>query len=259
MAQPDLFGGLATHYDALMTHVNYDRWFHVTGVLAGLLPPGFVHIDAACGTGVLLERALRAGWRSVGVDLSASMLAALRKTRGALPCAVGDLRALPVRGADLITCLFDSINFLLEHEEVELALVNLAGAMRDGGLLYFDVVTERMMVDHFANQTWTETHHGFRTTWANHYDPATRICETWVRVNTGAESATRERAYDLDFLVEAVENAGLTLFGAFDVEGWKPPSRRTCRIDFIAAKNPTAELRRRVEKSLAEMQRKRRW
>ena len=255
MAQSDLFQGLATHYDALMTHVNYDRWFHVVGVLAGLLPRGLVHVDAACGTGVLLDRARRAGWRSVGVDISPSMLAALRRSRGALPCAVGDLRALPVHGADLITCLFDSMNFLLEHEDVELALVKCAAALRDGGLLYFDVVTERMMVDHFADQTWTETHGGLRTTWANHYDPATRICETWVRVNTGAESATRERAYDLDFLVKAVENAGLTLLDAFDVENWKAPTRRTCRIDFIAAKNPSQDLRRRVEKSLSEMRR----
>mgnify|MGYP001160691925 CR=1 FL=1 len=257
MPHDDLFAGLATHYDALMTHVDYDRWFHITGELAALLPRGFIHVDAGCGTGVLLERARRAGWRSAGIDISASMLAALRKSRGALPCAVGDLRAFPVRGVGLITCLFDSINFLLEPEEVELALVKLSGALRDGGLLYFDAVTERLMVDHFANQTWTETHGGFRTTWANHYDPEKRICETWVRVNTGAGSATRERAYDLDFLVNAVQDAGLTLLAVFDVENWKPPTRRTCRIDFIAAKNPTPDLRRRMEKSFAEMKRQR--
>jgi SAM-dependent methyltransferase len=258
MPRTDPFAGLATHYDALMTHVNYDRWFHVTGVLAGLLPQGFIHVDAACGTGVLLERAVRAGWRSVGVDISQSMLTVLRRNRGALPCAVGDLRALPVRGAHLITCLFDSMNFLLEQDEVACALRRCADGLRDGGLLYFDVVTERMMVDHFANQTWTETQGKIRTTWANHYDPVTRICETWVRVNTGAESATRERAYDLDFLVDAVQNAGLTLLAAFDVENGKAPTRRTCRIDFIAAKNPSQDLRRRVEKSLADMDEHRR-
>ena len=258
MPQPDVFEGLAAHYDALMTHVNYDRWFHVTGVLAGLLPRGFVHVDAACGTGVLLERARRAGWHSVGVDISRSMLAVLKRNRGTLPCAVGDLRALPVQGAHLITCLFDSMNFLLEHEEVERALRQCAAALRNGGLLYFDVVTERMMLDHFANQTWTETQGGFRTTWANHYDPDTRICETWVRVNTGAESSTRERAYDLEFLLEALENAGLTLLGAFDADNWKPPTRRTCRIDFIAAKNPTQDLQRRVENSMAGLRLERR-
>ncbi len=258
MPSSDLFEGLATHYDALMTHVDYDRWFHVTGVLAGLLPRGFIHVDAACGTGVLLERARRAGWRSVGVDISPSMLAVLRRNRGPLPCAVGDLRAFPVRGVHLITCLFDSMNFLLEQEEVECALRRCAAALRDGGLFYFDVVTERMMVDHFANQTWTETQGGLRTTWANEYDPATRICETWVRVSTGAESSTRERAYDLDFLMEAMQRAGLTLLAAFDVENLKPPTRRTCRIDFIAAKDPSPDLRRRVEKSISGLRCQRR-
>ncbi len=258
MPHPDLFQGLAAHYDALMTHVNYDRWFYATGVLAGLLPRGFIHVDAGCGTGVLLERARRAGWRSFGVDISPSMLSALRRSRGALPCAVGDLRALPVRGVHLITCLFDSMNFLLEHEEVERALVQCAAALCDGGLLYFDVVTERMMLDHFANQTWTETEGNLRTTWANRYDPNTRICETWVRVSTGAESSTRERAYDLEFLAEALRGAGLTLLGAFDADTWKPPTRRSCRIDFIAAKNPPLDLRRRVERSIGEMRGQRR-
>ncbi len=255
MPHDDLFEGLAAHYDALMTHVNYDRWFHVTGALAELLPRGFVHVDAACGTGVLLERARRAGWNSVGVDLSPSMLSVLRRNRGALPCAVGDLRALPVRNAHLITCLFDSMNFLLEPEEVELALAQCSAALHDDGLLYFDVVTERMMTEHFANQTWTETQGGLRTTWSNDYDPKTRICETWVRVNTGAESSTRERAYDFEFLAGAVQEAGLTLLGAFDADNWKSPCRRTCRIDIIAAKNPSPDLRRRVEKAIAKIHR----
>ena len=78
-----------------------------------------------------------------------------------------------------------------------------------------------------------------------------------MRVNTGAESCTRERAYDTEFFLGAIERAGLTLLGAFDVDTWKTPGRKTCRIDFIAAKNPSPDLRRRVEKSLAEMQRQR--
>jgi len=253
MPQSDIFEGLAAHYDALMTHVNYDRWFHVSGALAELLPRGFIHVDAGCGTGVLLERARRAGWHSVGVDLSPSMLAVLRKTRGALPCAVGDLRVLPVRNAHLITCLFDSMNFLLEHEDIERAIRSFSGALRDGGLLYFDVVTERMMLDHFAGQMWTETHGRIRTTWSSEYDSDTGICETWVRVNTGAESSTRERAYDFDFLVESINKVGLTLLGAYDAENWKAPTRRTCRIDFIVAKNPTIELRRGAERAIDKL------
>ena len=58
--------------------------------------------------------------------------------------------------------------------------------------------------------------------------------------------------------LEAMQRAGLTLLAAFDVENLKPPTRRTCRIDFIAAKDPSPDLRRRVEKSISGLRCQRR-
>ncbi len=256
MAPGDPFAELARHYDPLMAHVDYGRWFFTADALTELLPPVFTHVDAGCGTGVFLERTRGAGWRSAGVDLSPAMLRSARRTRGALPVAVADLRALPLHnGAHFITCLFDSLNFLLEEEDVRRAFRSLAEALRPGGLLYFDAVTERMMTEHFADQAWTEDTGGFRTTWDNAYDPATKICTTRVKVGGRAESVTRERAYPLDWIADQVQEAGMEVLGVFDAHTWKGATRRSIRADFVAALNPRPEQVRAIRGVAATVRR----
>ena len=116
MPRPDDFANLARYYDPIMEHVDYDRWFVITTTLAELAPDPFLHLDAGCGTGVLMGMLRKIGWSSVGIDLSLAMLQTGRRRRGSLPVAAADLRALPFRGAvDLMTCLFDSMNFLLTY------------------------------------------------------------------------------------------------------------------------------------------------
>ncbi len=239
---PDPFSPIARHYDALMVHVDYDRWLRVAANLTELLPRPFLHLDAGCGTGVFLKLLENAHWHSAGVDLSESMLLVAAQERGLNRLARADLCALPFDSSvDIVTCLFDSMNFLLREEQVRQALVAFRQALRPGGLLYFDVVTRRMVADHFNNETWTEDHGPFRSAWSSRFDAAAQICETRVRIDKNEESVTFERIYPTEFFFEAIEQAGLTLLAARDANTWKRPGRRTTRIDFIAVNGKDPE------------------
>ncbi len=241
MKQPDGFADLARYYDPIMDHVDYDRWFVITSALAEFAPDEFTHLDAGCGTGVLMGMLRRIGWNSLGVDLSLSMLRTARKRRGDLPLAVADLRALPFhREVHLLTCLFDSMNFLLREEDVEQALYSMSSALTGDGILYFDVVTERMVTEHFDGRDWEEDNPGFRTYWKSRYNRISSISETSVRINTGGMAMIRERIYPLSFLEEAVHKAGMALLAVYDADTWKPPTKRTTRVDFIAKRVVTA-------------------
>jgi len=256
MTVQDAFSELARYYDPIMAHVNYDRWFVVATGLAELLPPNFRHLDAGCGTGVLVNMLRGAGWRSVGVDISPAMVQTGRRMRGAVPLGVADLRALPFRNTfDCCTCLFDSINFLLEEEEVRGAIHELAQALVPGGVLYFDMVTERMVTEHFAGQTWDEDNGGFRSLWSSRYDKRTACTETSIRINSGGHSLIRERIYPRKFFEQCIQEAGLSLCSVLDAEHWKRPGRRSTRLDFIAMKAPAAEAKRRFKPVLREIQR----
>jgi SAM-dependent methyltransferase len=256
MAADDAFCDLAPYYDRIMDHVNYDRWYLVTTTLAALLPRGFLHLDAACGTGTLLKRLQAIGWNSFGVDLSLAMLRAGKKTHAPLPVAAADLRALPLaHRIDYVTCLFDSVNFLLDTASLIRSFAEIAGALTAQGLFYFDVVTERMVTEHFEGQEWTENNGRFSTTWRSSYCRKTGIAETHVRVNSGIAGTVRERVYTQQEIEHALREAGLYALGAFDAHSWKAPGQRTVRIDFVAAKSLSRSSRRAFESVCAQVRR----
>lgn len=249
MNQDDAFAELAQYYDTIMEHVDYHRWFRTTEALGRIAPQPLLHLDAACGTGVLMDRLRSPEWRCFGIDLSAAMLSQVRAQGRDLAVANADLRAVPFCGTfGLITCLFDSINFLIEEAGLRRAMRELADALAPGGLLYFDAVTERMVLEHFDGQTWTETTGPFETTWDSTYDHRTCINNSHIRVDAGAKGLVRERIYDQETLESAVEDAGLTILGVFDAHTWRPPQRRTTRIDVVAAKNPPRRIHHQFER-----------
>lgn len=255
MSRPDPFAELAGYYDPLMREVDYDRWLVVTSLLAEALPtPDFLHIDLACGTGRLLKRLVQHGWRSFGVDVSRAMLREARKGPFAPPVAAADVTALPLaRRFHYATCVFDSFNFLVEVEAFRQALASVAGVLLEEGVLYFDAVTERMVTEHFADQTWTEDNGPFSTTWEGRYDRGTRIAELDIRVDTGPAHRLRERVFSRGEVIEAIEAAGLTLLGEFDAETWKRPTRRSIRVDYVASRNPSRDTYRRFKRVHAQI------
>ncbi len=61
----------------------------------GLLPPPALILDAGCGTGRVAIRLAELGYRTMGIDVDASMLAEARRARPELPWLAVDLATLP--------------------------------------------------------------------------------------------------------------------------------------------------------------------
>jgi hypothetical protein len=143
----------------------------------------------------------------------------------------------------------------LSTDDVTRAFAEIRNALSPQGLFYFDIVTERMVTEHFDGKDWTEDNGRFSSTWRSRYSRKTGIAETYVRVNSGPEGTVRERVYAQREIEEALDRAGLSLLGAFDAHTWKPPHRRTVRIDFVAARDPSRALRKRFDSIYAEVRR----
>lgn len=132
-------------------------------LLAALPAPPRRALDLACGTGAAALVLAAAGAQVVGVDRSPQMLAIARgraRDQG-LPVSFveADLRFLPIGNGggtpgaeaapllqpasfDLITCLYDSLNYLTGEGDLGLALAGAARLLVPGGRLYFDLNTE---------------------------------------------------------------------------------------------------------------------
>lgn len=136
------YATLAPYYDAFTRHHQHDVWLERLEGLAlehGL--SGRRVLDVACGTGKSLLPLVRRGYDGAGCDLSAGMLERARTALPDAPLHRADMRALPrsLGTFDWITCLDDALNYLLGDDDLACALTSMAGLLRAGGLLTFDL------------------------------------------------------------------------------------------------------------------------
>jgi hypothetical protein len=110
----------------------------------------------------MLER----GWLCSGCDISPAMVRiAQRKVGDEARLTVADMRCLPRLGSfDLVWSLNDSINYLLDCSQLELAISAMRENMADAGLLVFDVNTLLTYRTFFAEQHVVERD-GRRLAW----------------------------------------------------------------------------------------------
>ncbi len=114
------------------------------------LRPGQTVLDVGCGSGVLARALLGEGYAVRGIDASPAMIE-LARTQA--PAAAFEALALPTRrrrdepgavpAADAIVSTGHVLNYLDSREDIALALTELAAALRPGGLLVVDLMTER--------------------------------------------------------------------------------------------------------------------
>ncbi len=127
-----MFDTIAPRYDLMNRLMTFglDKAWRRTTVDALGLPGGALVLDLACGTGDLSRLCLRRGYRVVGTDLSAGMLAA---NGAATPLVEADGSALPfAAGAfDGLVCGYALRNFT----DLAATLAESARVLRAGGRL----------------------------------------------------------------------------------------------------------------------------
>jgi demethylmenaquinone methyltransferase/2-methoxy-6-polyprenyl-1,4-benzoquinol methylase len=129
-AVDDMFDAIAPKYDLLNRLLTFgmDIGWRRRTVRSLQLPPGSRILDLACGTGDLCRELTKRGYRAIGVDRSAGMLAAHRTES---PLVRGDALRLPFpdNSVDGIVCGFALRNFA----SLKPFLVECGRVLRPGG------------------------------------------------------------------------------------------------------------------------------
>lgn len=96
-------------------------------------------LDVGCGTGLHLAH-LRTWYDIAGIDRSSGMLKVARSRLGAdVPLQAADMRNLDLqRQFDAVTCLFSSIGYLTNDDDLRLAFQRFAMHLAPGGVLVVD-------------------------------------------------------------------------------------------------------------------------
>lgn len=142
----------ARKYDAYMLHVDYEHW--VNKILHWYREhsrrPLHRIFELACGTANVSSLLVSLGYEVSASDLSPIMLDEAWKKPFKPRLYQGSLTyPLPERNNDLILCLFDSINYLLNPREITQMLDQAYQALAPQGLLIFDISTRANSEENF--------------------------------------------------------------------------------------------------------------
>ncbi|NLG28879.1 MAG: class I SAM-dependent methyltransferase [Chloroflexi bacterium] len=209
--------------------------------------PGTTLAEVACGTGTVAVAMARAGWRVYGVDGAPAMLEQARAKARAegvqIDWSVQDMRsfALP-QPVHLVTCLYDSINYMLTSDDLSAAIQRAYSALTPQGLYLFDMNTAAVMATWADGTYFTDTE---TLTWimSTDYDP--RRQRTTVRVTCferldagglyrkiAEEHA--EQAYPEEHVATLLVDAGFAIEGHYSCFTLSKSTPATFRIMWVA-------------------------
>lgn len=151
-----MYEKLATFYDTFMNDVPYDKW---TEYLASFLSNKKSGVDVGCGSGKFTINLLKRGYHITGCDISAEMLSKAYenaqkegvKATFSLQSALSFKTARPI---DFVLASCDVVNYLANP----LGFFKSAyKALKDDGVLIFDISSEYKLKNILANNVFTES------------------------------------------------------------------------------------------------------
>ena len=250
------FNALAPHYDELMRVVPYDAWADYVLTLFALVEhhPQRV-LDCACGTGNVTFELAKHGMHMTGVDLSAHMIdvarAKLRETESGDSTALirffqADLAEFDLGETfDAATCLYDSLNYILDPAKLQASFGRIAAHMELGGVFVFDMNSEYALMADLFTQRETSPTRRLHYDWRAKFERESKICTVTMRFERQAADGSmevfhekhRERAYSLHEIETMLAATGWNLLYTFDAYTLNRPHDRSERWYFVARRS----------------------
>lgn len=235
-------------YDTFMDETPYEMWrdrlvvmMKEDGIEDGLV------LDLGCGTGTLTELLAKAGYDMIGVDYSQEMLSIAQEKRAASGQNIlyleQDMREFELYGTvKAIVCVCDSINYLLEKEDIVKTFKLVNNYLDPKGLFIFDFNTVHKYRDVIGDTVIAENREECSFIWENYYDEEECINEYDLTIFVKEDSdifrrfveTHYQRGYTLEEMREMIDDSGLKFVKAIDADTMKEPTETSERIYVIA-------------------------
>ena len=270
----------ASVYDLFMDNVPYDDWCELFadilkehGITEGIL------LDLGCGTGAMTRRFAKKGFDMIGVDASAEMLDMARDAESAKDVDLSvdsdacekqgddtsqkvflkkdilylqqDMRSFELYGTvAAVVSVCDSMNYILEEEDLQQVFKLVNNYLDPGGLFVFDMTTPYQYETVLGENSFCESRDEAAFLWENDYDPESRINEydltLFVRENDSRNAGQHEndlqqdgmsgdcheieasyrrfvethyqRAWNPDEVIQLLEESGLEYLGVYGAD-----------------------------------------
>lgn len=247
-----VYSAFAEIYDQVMRDVDYGSWAqHIIRLTQRYDIQVRKILELACGSGGHALQLAQMGYEVTGVDRSTTMLRMAREKQDRAMTHVdwrqGDMDSFSSVGLkhdyDLVTCLYDSLNYILEESGIERCFAEVYKHLRPGGGFIFDVTTEFNLLQNFSGYTFAENFENASYIWENDYDIINKICASKVTVFTLSDGrykktveVHRQKVYPTSLLLQMLSDVGFEVGGYFQDLTEKPVKRECERIHFVCKK-----------------------
>lgn len=242
------YNGFASVYDELMDQTPYEEWSQtVVDILKeNNINDGLV-LDLGCGTGTVTELLATAGYDMIGVDLSGEMLEEAMKKRDEsghdILYLCQDMREFELYGTVMaVVSLCDSINYLLDDEDVIETFRLVNNYLDPNGLFIFDINTDYKYREIIGDSVIAENRDDCSFIWENEYDEESGInayyLTLFIKNGEGLFEKVEEEHYQKGYSIEKIkgfiEKAGMIFEKAFDTDTKGQVTDTTQRFTVVA-------------------------
>ncbi|MBP3205927.1 MAG: class I SAM-dependent methyltransferase [Lachnospiraceae bacterium] len=268
----ETYSDFAQVYDELMDETPYEQWcdnivrfleeYGISKPVRGeqdlLASERNLVLDLGCGTGTLTELLYSRGYDMVGVDNAPAMLdIAMRKKQQSgseILYLLQDMRELELYSTvGTVISVCDSLNYILEEEELLDVFRLVNNYLYPGGMFLFDFNTDYKYREVIGDTTIAENREDCSFIWENYYDEESCLNEYDVTIfvrDTEAETVSGksagqelfrrfsethvQRGYTIEQMRRLVERSGMELIRMLDAESLTEADEQSERVYVLA-------------------------
>ncbi len=246
-----MYQGFAQVYDMFMDNIPYDKWgkYIIKLLRENGITEGNV-VELGCGTGKITRRLRNVGFNMTGIDISEEMLeiATQGDTQG-ITYVNMDMRdfSLPFK-ADAIVSVCDSMNYLMDEDELENTFANVYNCLKDKGVFIFDMKSEYFYKSILKDKTFAENKENASLIWQNYYYDEDMINEYDLTIFAKKPKSSSyvkyteiqyQRAYPLKYVLNLLKEMDFSSVMVYNAFTKKEPTIRSQRFYFVCRKEET--------------------
>lgn len=244
-----VYGEFAKIYDKLIYEdINYDL---IADRLKQIMKENNInkkdYLDLACGTGNVTEKMAGEFENVYAVDLSEDMLMQAydkfqeKDIKAQIICQ--DMVELELgHEFDLITCMLDSTNYILDEQDLKDYLQGVFNHLKDDGIFVFDINSYYKLSNILGNNIYIHDDENVFYSWENVFEDeiVSMYLTFFVKDKNHYEKFQEEhheRAYREEYIENVLKDIGFSVLSKYDGYTSNSVSDKSERVLYVAKKN----------------------